>query len=194
MKIYDTDNRRLNVGTFWRNLSSVLRRWIDRERELVSLRNAVGMMSEARRADAAEWHDMLSASPPPTTEQAPGVPPYPEGDVVGHCVCGSWPGGKCLRCKVVSPPTEQSEQARQPLTDGWRPIESAPRDVVHEFGQHRYGRRILVWDGCGEPIRARWWFCDGGAQNFIADGGLAVFPTHWMPLPAPPIEPAKDAG
>jgi len=36
----------------------VLRRWLDRERELVSLRNAVGMMSEARRADAAEWQDM----------------------------------------------------------------------------------------------------------------------------------------
>lgn len=58
MQTYDTDTRRLNVGTFWRNLRAVLRRWLDRERELVSLRNAVGMMSEARRADAAEWHDM----------------------------------------------------------------------------------------------------------------------------------------
>lgn len=58
MNTYDTDARRLNVGTFWRNLRAVLRRWLDRERELVSLRNAVGMMSEARRADAAEWHDM----------------------------------------------------------------------------------------------------------------------------------------
>jgi hypothetical protein len=58
MNTYDTDNRRVNVGTFWRNLRDVLRRWLDRERELVSLRNAVGMMSEARRADAAEWHDM----------------------------------------------------------------------------------------------------------------------------------------
>ncbi|HCZ16789.1 MAG TPA: hypothetical protein DHV85_19830 [Candidatus Accumulibacter sp.] len=58
MKTYDTDARRLNVGTFWGNLRAVLRRWLDRERELVSLRNAVGMMSEARRADAAEYHDM----------------------------------------------------------------------------------------------------------------------------------------
>jgi hypothetical protein len=58
MNTYDTDNRRLNVGTFWRNLRAVLRRWLDRERELVSLRNAVGMMSEARIADAAEWHEM----------------------------------------------------------------------------------------------------------------------------------------
>ena len=58
MNTYDTDTRRLNVGTFWGNLRAVLRRWLDRERELVSLRNAVGMMSEARRSDAAEWHDM----------------------------------------------------------------------------------------------------------------------------------------
>jgi hypothetical protein len=58
MNTYDTDARRLNVGTFWRNLRAVLRRWLDRERELVSLRNAVGMMSEARRADADEWHQM----------------------------------------------------------------------------------------------------------------------------------------
>lgn len=58
MRTYDTENSRINVGTFWKNLRAVLRRWLDRERELVSLRNAVGMMSEARRADAAEWHDM----------------------------------------------------------------------------------------------------------------------------------------
>ncbi len=58
MRTYDTESSRLNVGTFWKNLRAVLRRWLDRERELVSLRNAVGMMSEARRADAAEYHEM----------------------------------------------------------------------------------------------------------------------------------------
>jgi LPS O-antigen subunit length determinant protein (WzzB/FepE family) len=58
MKTYDADNRRLKSGTFLRNLAAVFRRWIDRERELISLRNAVGMMSEARRNDAAEYHDM----------------------------------------------------------------------------------------------------------------------------------------
>lgn len=58
LRTYDDDARRLNAGTFWRNLRAVLRRWLDRERELISLRNAVGMMSEARRADAEEWHQM----------------------------------------------------------------------------------------------------------------------------------------
>lgn len=58
MQTYDNDARRLSAGTFWGNLRAVLRRWLDRERELISLRNAVGMMSEARRADADEWHQM----------------------------------------------------------------------------------------------------------------------------------------
>ena len=26
-------------------------------------------------------------------------PAYTEGDVVGLCVCGSWSGGRCLRCE-----------------------------------------------------------------------------------------------
>jgi len=58
MNTYDTDTRRLNAGTFLGNLRAVMRRWLNRERELVSLRNAVGMMAEARRSDAQEWHDM----------------------------------------------------------------------------------------------------------------------------------------
>ena len=31
------------------------------------------------------------------------VPDYPTGEVVGACICGSWPGGKCLRCEPVFP-------------------------------------------------------------------------------------------
>ena len=32
---------------------------------------------------------------------------YPEGDVVGPCVCGSWPGGKCLKCPRITSPAAQ---------------------------------------------------------------------------------------
>ncbi len=35
---------------------------------------------------------------------------YPEGDVVGPCVCGSWPGGKCLKCPRITTPPVQPEQ------------------------------------------------------------------------------------
>ena len=40
-------------------------------------------------------------------------PPYPDGEVVGPCVCGSWPGGKCLHC-------EWRQASPKPLADdGW---------------------------------------------------------------------------
>lgn len=29
------------------------------------------------------------------------APAYPEGEVVGACVCGSWPGGRCFKCPWV---------------------------------------------------------------------------------------------
>lgn len=59
MKTYDLKDAHRGRASFWHNVREVLRRWLDRERELMALRNAVGMMSEARRADAAEYHDMV---------------------------------------------------------------------------------------------------------------------------------------
>ena len=35
--------------------------------------------------------------------------PYPEGIVVGPCICGSWPGGKCLKCPRTATPQQQAE-------------------------------------------------------------------------------------
>lgn len=41
----------------------------------------------------------------------PVQPPYPEGVVFGPCVCGSWPGGECLKCQwIASPVTAAREQ------------------------------------------------------------------------------------
>ena len=42
-----------------------------------------------------------SATSRQNNPEAFGLPAYPTGDVSGPCVCGSWPGGKCLRCPVV---------------------------------------------------------------------------------------------
>lgn len=30
------------------------------------------------------------------------TPEYPKGEVVGPCVCGSWPGGECLKCQQMA--------------------------------------------------------------------------------------------
>ncbi|MDA8521993.1 hypothetical protein [Acidovorax sp. NCPPB 4044] len=60
MKTYDTGPRTHGSNAAWKSLKGIVARWLDRERELLSLRNAVGMMSEARRADAAEYHAMVA--------------------------------------------------------------------------------------------------------------------------------------
>lgn len=59
MRTYDNGARSHGGGGFLVSLKATVSRWLDRERELLSLRNAVGMMSEARRADAAEYEAML---------------------------------------------------------------------------------------------------------------------------------------
>jgi hypothetical protein len=61
IKTYDAGARTHGSSPTWKSLRDLLRRWIDRERELISLRNAVGMLSEARRADAAEYAQMQEA-------------------------------------------------------------------------------------------------------------------------------------
>ena len=50
-----------------------------------------------------------------------GLPPYPIGEVVGPCVCGSWPGGECLRCQVIVTPNEQAQGAGGGLIAGGSP-------------------------------------------------------------------------
>lgn len=80
---------------------------------------------------------------------------------------------------------------------GWLPIESAPKDSFIFDGLHHYGTKIIVFDGSINT--ARWWRIEGdSASNFIDEGGRAIYPTHWMPLPAAPgvstVEESPAAG
>lgn len=61
MRTYDSGAGTHGSHPFLKSLRGIISRWLDRERELVSLRNAVGMMSEARRADATEYHAMVAS-------------------------------------------------------------------------------------------------------------------------------------
>ncbi len=61
------------------------------------------------------------------------------------------------------------------MTD-WQPIETAPRD----------GTRVLVW------AHDRAWTadrCSEGVPDFWDSDGTFIQPTHWQPLPAPPVLP-----
>jgi hypothetical protein len=79
----------------------------------------------------------------------------------------------------------------------WQPISSAPRD----------GDPILIWKPnermVGEYMMAAYWADDhpGGGSGWVPVGGIHIqgyvsgvtgteqgFPTHWIPLPAPPQE------
>lgn len=69
----------------------------------------------------------------------------------------------------------------------WRPIETAPKDIIKEYYGQRYGARILGVDGAGWIATCLWWeSADGYGSNFLTDGGTGFLPTHWMPLPDPP--------
>ena len=60
--------------------------------------------------------------------------------------------------------------------DGWMPIESAPRD----------GTALLAWrPGLLWPVAAQW--ADDDQRWELCWNWDAIHPTHWRPLPEPPV-------
>lgn len=78
----------------------------------------------------------------------------------------------------------------KPTSDAWLPIETAPRDGTH----------ILV---CRWPVTGRWscnkvWWGKGDFDSkrwiMSSRSKLRYLPTHWQPLPLPPVDTAAQAG
>ena len=80
--------------------------------------------------------------------------------------------------------------------EGWRPIETAPKDGTKVIGLRKSGRAVTAY--CAE-YHAGWVAKEGGGhvpngefhKLWTEDQGDSVFPvtlTHWMPLPPPPQE------
>jgi hypothetical protein len=73
-----------------------------------------------------------------------------------------------------------AEREREEM-NGWQLIETAPKDgseisvCYHHAG--RWVRRIAYWDGTSVGR----WLCRPCAWH--------IEPTHWMPLPDPPVKP-----
>lgn len=87
----------------------------------------------------------------------------------------------------------------QVIAEGWRTIDSAPRD----------GTKILIAEPVNEEhamnqhaIYAAWWdegdaiWTDYAVKSFGYEEVQSYSPTHWMPLPPPPQDRAmiKAAG
>lgn len=73
----------------------------------------------------------------------------------------------------------------------WRLMAEAPKQIQRSYKNAEYGPYILAWPVFGLVARVRWWQSKSKPEeycNFLEDGGNAVRPTHFMPLPEPPKE------
>jgi hypothetical protein len=81
-------------------------------------------------------------------------------------------------------------------SDEWQPIETAPKSGEFYIPILGFCADAPQWETLGEDrIRIIWW--EPGIDSW-QDGrhgdGLLYQPTHWMPLPSPPLEyRAKEA-
>ena len=117
-----------------------------------------------------------------------GLAPLHEGDVIARTTKPTKWNPEWWRFE----PLYTTPPQLKPLT-GWQPIETAPRD----------GTEILMTNGV--DVSSGQWFSeyggtydqegapngderDAGWMDWI--GGMQPDPTHWMPLPSPPIEAA----
>lgn len=76
---------------------------------------------------------------------------------------------------------EAFDAAQAPASNGWQPIETAPRDGTHILLLDE----VSGWIGSGNvsPVNRSYW------GEWDQKGYGAMFPhqpTHWRPLPAPP--------
>ena len=74
--------------------------------------------------------------------------PYPEGVVVGPCICGSWPGGKCLKCPRTAPLTRITWDER-----GVRTVNGIPDDAPQQQAE------LVAWDKPSASFN-EWWDSD----------------------------------
>lgn len=85
-----------------------------------------------------------------------------------------------LKAAALANLTEQDEA---PPLDEWQPISDAPKD----------GNPILSWDG--RYISITFWRRTGLRHQWVSElTGAGQEPTHWKPLPQPPIGNLPNAG
>lgn len=80
--------------------------------------------------------------------EAPGMSPYPAGVVVGACVCGSWPGGECLKCTVLPAKIDGDEREvfEREIVRHMQWIAREPSPFHRHNGEYM-GPIECAWDG-----------------------------------------------
>jgi hypothetical protein len=84
------------------------------------------------------------------------------------------PGGmECCECGVIFVGSEAHDQCAVCANNGWRPIDTAPKD----------GTNILLHNGTLAGVGC----CELPYDHWM--GTWVHHPTHWQPLPKPPVTP-----
>lgn len=160
---------------------------------LVCSVNADGSLSLEHAAawqEAAHQHVNEAISEHDIEEAAAWVvrPAYLAAPVAKTCDMGQM----CLGCEPKRPDGGCPDAAPVAKLEPWQPIETAPKDGRHVLiandtpgsihpcegyyvtPEHRYGK---------EPKHAGWWRLAGSSEASVH----GRTPTHWMPLPPPPV-------
>ncbi len=136
---------------------------------------------------------LLAVDEPPQQEQEDSFPrlkgrcPNCGNDTLfrgskGYITC-SWlkcsnPGAATDLLNATADAPERIARLRAAEPDGWQPIETAPKD----------GTNIML--GWPTMTMSGYWADWAGRKSWVTSrgeyGGSAA-PTHWMPLPAPPV-------
>ena len=92
---------------------------------------------------------------------------------------------RCSACNATHANNTEAEAiaAWNRRSDGWRPIESAPKD----------GTQVLLVDDAPTP-EAVIGYWDENTDWRHVPGEWPLSPTHWQPLPAPPVRALEKAG
>lgn len=95
----------------------------------------------------------------------------------------------CQACECRHPLWDTAETAKREWNTraagdapAWQPIETAPKD----------GTAFLAWRGIERGPFQCWWNDDGREAYWMDYADTEPNPTHWQPLPAPPVpRPAR---
>ena len=110
---------------------------------------SMSAMQQAAMDRCGETGEVVLTPQEPSSISEP--PAYPDGDVVGPCICGSWPGGKCLRCPPQRDVVAIVKAGGYVSDVEWECADSAPSHhaaSVHTLGPWEVsGTSVIAADG-----------------------------------------------